>query len=270
MFSMTRPFGFAGERKAFALLILGFYMAFFGLISLVAYVNQEPAWARCFLALLLCYGTGFFALASGWFWGRWFAVGLGYSGISTALWGMVTMKQIEPTLLVYGLTHGVIALFLQGEKLIAQFDAQPGWQKRFGLDEESVYRIRKTVIKAVSSLPTMILFALPPRGQNALMASSSSFAWALIPCFFLGLYGILNSRTWGVFLLLSIASAIAGLAMGSDPLWMSKNVLFGHSSSFEFLSFHGFWILPTALLVTAVIPFARPVLRYLHRLPRSA
>ena len=93
-------FGLAGERKAIALLCLAFYMAFYWLLSLILY-NAPPdepqlrAWWACFAALGGVYGTAFFALGADWFWARWFAVGLGYSGLTVAGWGMVQMRAIE-------------------------------------------------------------------------------------------------------------------------------------------------------------------------------
>src|SRR5579872_4802374 len=154
----TEPVGFVGERKALALLCLAFYVAFYGLMALLTGNHPDlHAWWMCFAALCACYSLGFFALAAEWFWARWFAIGLGYSGLTMAGWGILMQRALEPTLVFYGITHGLIALLLQGEKLAAQFDAKPGWREQLHLDEAGVVKLRHTVTRAAAGLPTMIM-----------------------------------------------------------------------------------------------------------------
>ncbi len=273
MFSMTRPFGFAGERKAVSLLILAFYMAFFGLIALVASQNEEPEWARCFLALLACYGLGFFALASGWFWARWFAIGLGYSGLTTAIWGMISLKQIEPVMLFYGLTHGIVALFLQGERLIAQYDSKPEWRQQLGLDEEAVYRVRKMVTRFASGLPTLIMFALAPRGNMLGFQGTPLWKWALLGIAVAGLFIALRGRTLGLVLLLGSTFAFLMSAMNDSllalhhPKLILNHPLLGHRI-YLLGQLHAslvFVIVPAIALGACLIPFVKPILTFLKK-----
>ena len=77
---------FVGERRALALLVLGFYTTLFLLVALA----QGGEWARCFGALALAYGLTFFGVAAEWFWGRWFAMGIATSGMTMAALGLVT------------------------------------------------------------------------------------------------------------------------------------------------------------------------------------
>ena len=63
---------------------------------------------------------------------------------------------------LYGATHGIILLFLQGKHLIAEL-TPPGYRKTLGLDENGVQRIRATVTRAAATMPTLILIALAPR-----------------------------------------------------------------------------------------------------------
>ena len=200
---LDKPFGFAGERKAIALTCLAFYAAIFSLLSLLL-SNAPPdqpevrAWWACFAALGACYGLSFFALGADWFWARWFAIGLGYSGVTVAGWSLFTMRTLDPVMLFYGLTHGAIALFLQGQKLVEQFDAKPGWRETLHLDDNGVAKVRHTITRAAASLPTLILIALAPkegRGELLLLAAA-------------GLFGVLWLRTWGVLLLLGAAFAV--------------------------------------------------------------
>ena len=65
-----------GERRALALLALGFLTTLFVLVALA----QGGAWAACFAALAVTYGVAFFGIASEWFWARWFTMGIASSG----------------------------------------------------------------------------------------------------------------------------------------------------------------------------------------------
>src|SRR4051794_34634365 len=76
--------GYVGERKALALLCLGFYTTMFFLIGLSAR-TELPEWLPVFVAMTLIYVTAFMGVAAEWFWGRWFATGLGYWGCTMAV-----------------------------------------------------------------------------------------------------------------------------------------------------------------------------------------
>lgn len=249
-----KSFGLAGERKACALVCLAFYTAFFGLLALLLH-NAPPdqpelrAWAPCFAALGACYGLSFFALGAGWFWARWFAIGLGYSGVTLSFWIVMKQHSIEPVIAFYGITHGIIVGFLQGERLVAEFDAKPDWQKLFGLDDKSVIRVRHTVTRAAASLPGLIMIALAPgEGQEGL------FIAGLAIC---GLFGILRMRTIGVVALLA-----AGLALPWPMLAHHHHILaWNPLLSDGFLHLAG--LTSAFLLVAASLPFARPVARFL-------
>ncbi len=256
-FADRLPIGLAGERKAFALLCLAFYTAFFGLLSLLLW-NAPPdqpevrAWWGCFAAFAGCYGLAFFALGAGWFWARWFAIGLGYSGVTVAFWSIVTQRAIDPVIAFYGATHGIILLFLQGKHLIAEFDAKPGYRKTLGLDENGVQRIRATVTRAAATMPTLILIALAPRegGEGLLAAALGIF----------GIWGLLRARTLGALALLSAA-----------PLTL-LSALHGHSVAQSGVGslvapdlIHFLALSAGLVLLSATVPFIRPMLRFVSR-----
>ena len=67
--------GLLGPRRAASLAVLGWWASIYTLVAL----NVDGPWVRPFIGLATCYGLAFFAVASGWFWGRWFASGLGWS-----------------------------------------------------------------------------------------------------------------------------------------------------------------------------------------------
>lgn len=255
-----KTLGLAGERKAFALLCLAFYTAFFLLLSLLL-ANAPPdqpevrAWWACFFALGACYGVSFFSLAAGWFWARWFAIGLGYSGVTVAFWSVVTTRAIEPTMAFYGLTHGVIALFLQGQRLSDEFDAKPAWRKLFGVNDEAVLKVRNAVTRAAASLPTLILIALSPRGEaEGLVAVALTIG---------GMWALLRHRTVGVLALCGAAPLAVHAALVHAPV----SVLHVPHLSLSMMSaLPGLGALAGLFLVAAALPFVRPITQYLrHR-----
>jgi hypothetical protein len=104
----------ARERKALAAAVIGFYMSIYFLVSL-----QAPAgWGAAFGGLAGVYAAAFFGLVTGYFWARWFALGLGISGLISA--GM-SIWQIgpEPVLVFYGVTHALISIALWGGSVAA-------------------------------------------------------------------------------------------------------------------------------------------------------
>ncbi len=224
-----------GERRAVALLCLSFYATLFTLMGLIVGI-QLPEWAPCFFGLGACYGIGFFAVAAGWFWGRWFAIGLGYSGLTITGMSIVATHELHTPMVVFGVMHGLVALCLLGEKMAAQYDARTEWRQRWKLDDRGALKLQRSVTRAASGLPTMIMWALAPRpdGETA----------ALLGLAALGLSGVLRGRTWGVVLLGTTgAMTVALTAAGYFP---ALGVLSG------------------GLLIAAVCPFILPALAYLR------
>ena len=87
--------GFVGERKALALLCLGFYSTLFFLVGLSAR-TELPEWVPVFFGMMAIYVTAFVAVAAEWFWGRWFAVGLGYWGMTMTVMAFVSTRMLPP------------------------------------------------------------------------------------------------------------------------------------------------------------------------------
>jgi len=254
---LDQPFGFAGERKAVSILCLAFYTAIYALFSLLFYLAppDQPevrAWVPPFAALSLTYGIAFFALAADWFWARWVAIGLGYSGLTVAMWGMVTQKAIDPVLLFYGVTHGLVALCLQGQKLADHFDGQESWRKLLRVDEQGVEKVRHTVTRAAASLPTLILIALAPKeGGQALLLLTG-----------VGLIAVLRNRTAGVLLLLGAGVALPlSLLHSHAPTIATSGSLLG--TLLSPLHLHQLGLLTSAFLLSAGLPFVRPIARFL-------
>ena len=260
--------GFVGERKALALLALGFFCTLYFLITMSAR-TELPEWLALFATMTGLYIVTFMAVGAEWFWGRWFGVGLGTWGVTLAIFACVSTQSLPPALVIFGGLHGLIALCLAGEKMAARFDAQPAWRERWKLDEEGVIRVRKSVTRAASSLPAVIMFALAPRqGEDAFgsgvlnvgLVTMSSLA--LVAVFAL----LALRRTWALLVLggLGVAFAIKALTTTTtlavsfsyvDPAgWAHSNCM---------LTLVG--VTGGGLLIASSLPFVGPMLGFIRR-----
>lgn len=239
---------FVGERRALALLALGFLTTLFALVALA----QGGAWAACFGALAATYGVAFFAVASEWFWARWFAMGIASSGLTMAALGLVT-QGFNPALLVWGAFHLLIYVPLMGKEMSERYELQQAWRDRYHLDDQAVARIKRAVHSTATALPTLIFFTLAPKdGQMVQMA--------LLAAGLLGFVGLLRMRFWGILLLgtTAIGTLVAAFA---TPCSLSSWSLFG-SLTFP-VALTG--VFAAVMLFFAVLPFVRPAWRMLRR-----
>jgi len=200
--------GFERARRAVAALSLSLFVFLYLLVS----VNPpSDEWRLAFLAMAACYGVAFMGVAAEWFWGRWFAAGLGWSGVMVGVASMI-MIGWSPVLGLYAGVHGLVVLALGGKKMAERFDLQPAWRERYGMDEFGVARLRKTVTRASASLPSVILYCLAPKepGQGMIMAALALFSGLSLVG---GLRGVLRLRTWGMAALgaSTLALVIGGL-----------------------------------------------------------
>lgn len=280
--------GLVGERKATALLCLGFYTSLFALIAILAGL-QMPELMPLYIAMGVIYGVAFFAVAAEWFWGRWFATGLAYWGCTMTGWAIVSLRALPTPLIIFGATHAIIAGCLFGERMAALFDAKPKWRERWKLDEAGVLRLRKSVTRAASSLPALVMFALAPRQDG------QGLGWmhSVLPVPLDGaavLFGLLAAvslwsllRTQRTLALLGLGAAGTGLValalitpafvtmqplfvpdlpgplgMLSAPLTQAVTPVELSAEAFRLL---GLWA--GGALLFACLPFARPMARFL-------
>ena len=252
--------GLVGERKALALLFLGFYTTLFFMIGLSAR-TELPEWVPVFSAMTLMYALAFFSVAAEWFWGRWFATGLGYWGMTMTIMAWVTTRSLPPAMLIFGSMHALVSLCLGGEKMAAIFDAKPAWRARWKLDEQGVIRVRKSVTRAASSLPALIMFALAPREGQELLALTA-FTLAIV-----GVGGLLAGRTLGVMAFVGGAAATAALVVfGHQPdqvFAVYQYAPFGGDAGATMTPILG--VFAAVLLVAAALPFAKPMASYVFR-----
>jgi len=248
--------GFERSRRAVTALALSLFVFFY---LLVALNPPAPDWAPAFGALALCYGVAFMGVAAEWFWGRWFASGLGYSGLMVAAVSMV-MLGWNPALAIYGGLHALVTVLLAGKKMADRYDLQAGWRERYGMDEFGVARLRKTVTRASASLPSVILWALGPKdpgeGMLALVAGLAVAGLAVG-----GLRGVVRLRSWGLLAFSGAAALLLIFKSSSTPL----HILGIRPGVASLMSSSIGATLAAALLALAVAPFAAPIARHLAR-----
>jgi hypothetical protein len=246
--------GFERTRRALAALALSVFISLYLLVSL----NAPEGFARVFVALSFCYGVAFFAVVAEWFWGRWFATGLAWSGVMIAIAGVVAVGWL-PQLVIFGVLHLFVIVALMGEKMAARYDLQAGWRERYKMDDFGVARLQKTITRSAASLPSLIIWALAPKEEGMAFAVGGIAALALAV---LGMRGLVRLRSWGV-----VALAGAGVVVAS----LSDVTRFAFASApdcacrmFSYVPSAGA-ALALVCLAAAVLPFARPVVRYLRR-----
>jgi hypothetical protein len=245
--------GFERTRRAVAALTLSLLLSFHLVLALLLFLNGQPALVPALIALSVCYGVAFMGVAAEWFWGRWFAEGLGWSGVMIAVASLVMIGGWQPFLGIFGAVHGLVVLMLAGKKMAERFDLQPAWRERYGMDEFGVARLRKTVTRASASLPSVIFWALGPKdpGQGMAVAAVAAVALTVV-----GLGGVVRLRTWG----------LAALA-GASALVFASGHVFGPAVGLATGLRGGFAhsaTIAAVLLLAAVAPFAGPTARFLR------
>ncbi len=232
-----------GERRALAAVAFAFY---FLLYLMLGIADLAPGMDKALYALAGVYGLAFFALVAGYFWARWYAVGVGLYGLITAAVGMWQLGP-EPILVFLGGTHLLATALLWGNAMAAGYDGQTAWREKLHMDENAVQRLGRSVIRAGVSLPMVLLYALAPKpGGTELVLSVAALLLTG-----LGLRAMIRLRTWGVLAVgaagaLMISLAGLELASNANELWALRPALGG------------------SLLLLATAPWVTPLLRSLR------
>jgi len=232
-----------GERRALAAIVFSIY---FLLYLMLAVADLAPGMDKALYALSGVYGLAFFALVAGYFWARWYAVGVGLYGLITAAVGMWQLGP-EPILIFIGATHGAAVVALWGNAMSEGYDGQTAWREKLHMDENAVQRLGRSVIRAGVSLPMVLLYALAPKpGSTELVLSL--VALGLVG---FGFRAMVRLRTWGVMavgvaggLLLALAGVEA--ATNANELVALKPALGG------------------SLLLMAAAPWLAPIARFVR------
>jgi hypothetical protein len=255
-----KDIGYERTRRALALLPLGFFTTVYMLVALSA----PPGWGPAIFGLGVCYLVGFLALGAEWFWGRWYASGLGWSGLMVGVYALVSVGWV-PQLVIYTVLHGLTVVCLMGPKMGALYENRAGWRERYGLDEYGVGKLGKAVTRAAGSLPAIVLWVLQPRDPHD--GGTGSALWTVVAVIAAllavsGLFEILKLRTWGV-LALAAAAVLALLAPGFHAAAMALT----REGGFTGIAGMVAWCADdwAALwLAAAVAPFVGPVVRRLR------
>jgi hypothetical protein len=273
LLAALEDFGFEKTRRAVAALTLSFFVSLYLMLSFSA----PTGWGGAFLALALCYAVAFLAVTAEWFWGRWFAAGLGWSGVMVAVMSTVMLGWMWP-LVIYGGLHGLVVVLLLGRRVAALYDLQEGWRTRFAMDEFGVARLRKTVTRSAASLPSLILWALAPKdpGQGML---HEAFLLLTVGAGVFGVAAVIRVRAWGLLAL--AVSAVSLLVHGALHVFPEVGTAStGDLPAILGVAFQPVWgvypglvalvtmfgtLWPAALLVAALAPFASSTLRFLRR-----
>jgi hypothetical protein len=227
----------AGERRAVAALMFAFW---FVMYLMNALLGGGPL-AKLLYGMAGCYGLAFFSLVSGYFWARWYAVGVSLFGIIVAgigLWQMGPEFQV----LLIGLTHLTATIMLWGNGMSELYDGQMAWRERWHMDEHAVQRLGRSVIRAGVSLPMVLIYGLAPKQPAQMVIALGALVLAAM-----GLRALVKLRTWGVLALgaaggLMLSLATVQLFAGHDALALQP-------------------ALAGALLVFAAYPWAAPLAR---------
>src|SRR5947209_6022731 len=116
-----------GERRALAAAVFAFYFMLMLLQAILGPENLKPA----IYALSGVYGLAFFSLVAGYFWARWYAIGVGIFGLITGVVAIWQLGALEPIFVFFGGTHLAAALVLWGDKMAEPYEGQTAWRERY-------------------------------------------------------------------------------------------------------------------------------------------
>lgn len=238
-----------GIRRAISLLLLSL---FFWNFVLTAFLGPDDVFA-CFAGLSIVYGLAFVGVAAEWFWARWFAIGLGNFGSLTLL--SLLQAGMEETILVFGVSHLIISLFLGGEGMAARYEHSEATAERWNFQEESLVLMRRAIKSAGMSLPLLILYTLAPAPEALHLTALGAGA--------LGVVGLLRGRTWG--LLAMAAAGLIALADGAGvfgPPTVSYLLL---TPSGSVILWGPVFALLAGSMLAAPLVYAAPMLRFLRQ-----
>jgi hypothetical protein len=260
--------GFEKTRRAVAALPLSFFVMLYLMVSF----NAPEGWTAAFVALAGCYLVAFLAIVAEWFWARWFAAGIAWSGVMVGGFSLVMFGWSVPLAIYTGL-HALVLALLTGNKMALLYDLQEPWRQRFQMDEFGVARLRKTVTRAAASLPGLILWALGPKNPEQ-TTTHLLFALAVGGLGVVGLHAVVRGRTWGLLALSSAAVALfvhaplharAAEFLGAVPFLSQPSfarALAGLPGAVMLLALSSSVV--AVLLAASVAPFAGPMLRSLR------
>ena len=114
---------FVGERRAIAAAVLSFFM----IQLLLSGLLDDGPFRPVLLGLGFAYLVAFLGVVSGWFWARWYTLGLAFSGVVLA--AMTGWQNgLIGFVYVLGGSHLAIGLALLGDDAAAFYDGRRDWR----------------------------------------------------------------------------------------------------------------------------------------------
>ena len=233
-----------GERRALASIVFAFW---FVMYLMNALLGGGPL-AKLLYGMAGVYGLAFFSLVAGYFWARWYSVGVALFGVIVAgigLWQMGPEFQV----VFIGVTHLTAVVLLWGNQMSEVYDGQTAWREKFHMDEHAVQRLGRSVIRAGVSLPMVIIYGLAPKQPAELAMWAGAVVLVTI-----GMRALVRMRTWGVLALGAAGGLMLSLSALQLPLASPLAEIHALQSA-----------LAGALLVFAAWPWAQPLLRSVRR-----
>jgi hypothetical protein len=235
-----------GERRALAAAVFAFWFLAYAMLVLSGAL--PPEFGKAFIALAGVYGLAFFSLVAGYFWARWYAVGVGLYGVITAAVGIWQLGN-EPLLMFIGGTHLAATLLLWGNAMSQPYDGQTAWREKLHMDDNAVQRLGRSVIRAGVSLPFILLYALAPKPGAEEWTLLGIIAMVLAG---VGFRGLVKAKTWGVLALGAAGAVMVSIAGAQLYTGMPE-------------TYAVYPAIAGALLFAAVAPFFLPITRFLAR-----
>jgi len=172
-----------GERRAIAAAVLSFFMLQFIVGGLLG--DEQLRWVQ--LALGAAYLVAFTGVVAGWFWARWYTLGLTFSGLVLAV--MIAWKiGVDINFYIIGGGHLALGIGLLGTESATFFEGRKDWRERWHMDQNAVNRLGKAVMRAGASLPYLIVAGLMPR-QGGMVFGVLALSLGLV-----GLSGVVRMR----------------------------------------------------------------------------
>ena len=212
-----------GERRALAVAVFAFYFLVYTLLLLAGFVAPDAG--PMITGIAGVYGLAFFALVAGYFWARWYAIGVGLYGVITGVIGLwqaskdPNLEDMIPILIFVGGTHLAATLMLWGNTMAAPYDGQTAWREKLHMDDNAVQRLGRSVIRAGVSLPLILIYALAPKPETASIVMS---IMGLVLAG-LGVRALVKLKTWGV-LAMGASGALMLTLAGAELFWGTHTV----------------------------------------------
>ena len=240
---------FTGTRRAVALTLLGILFTTFGWLGLLTPEEFRPM----FIGLSACYFVAFLGVGGGYFWGRWVATGIGWSGAMSIL--AVGQAEDPWPVVIWSGVHALVILALAGRKMAEEFELKPEWRERWKLDDAAVKKIGGAVTSVASSFPLILARLLyRPEGMTLVAAIAAVLGVGLL---LRGrTAGVFAAATAGVLVLLTGPAMLPFAASDVRYLQLAPSVLAAGNPAAG-------WIAGVALLLPLAI-FGRAMVRYLR------